>query len=119
MNPAEEYILSQNEPFRAMLLEVQLLIEHTLPSHELHYKWRLPVFYYEDCPICYLNVTKGYLDVCFWARTGFDVHLETLIAENRKFVRSLRYYHPDDIDAEILIECIEEAFRTRKKGYTA
>ena len=119
MNPAEEYILRQREPFRSMLLEIQVLIEHTLPSHELLYKWKLPIYYYEDCPICYLNVTKDYLDICFWARTGFNVHLQTLVAENRKFVKSLRYRNPEEIDAVILIECLEEALRTRKKGYTA
>ncbi len=119
MNPAEAYILNKPEPFRTMLLEVQVYIEQELPDFDLKYKWKLPVYYSEDCPICYLNVTKGYLDVCFWARTKFNVHLDILISEKRKFVKSLRYYKPDDIDAAILIACLEEAYRTKAKGFTA
>ncbi|MFC7358323.1 DUF1801 domain-containing protein [Jejudonia soesokkakensis] len=119
MKPAEEYILKQPEPFKSMLLEVQVIIESTLPDPELLYKWSLPIYYSKGCPICYLNVTKGYLDVCFWARKNFNIHMDLLISENRKFVKSLRYYKPEDIDAQILIECLEEANRTKTKGFTA
>jgi hypothetical protein len=119
MNPAEEYILKQDEPFKSMLLEVQVIIEQTLPNHQLLYKWRLPIYYSDDCPICFLNVTKGYLDICFWARKEFNVHLYKLVSEKRKFVKSLRYYTPEEIDFEVLIECLEEAYRTRKKKFTA
>lgn len=119
MNPAEEYILRQPEPFKSMLFEVQVLITQTLPDCQMLYKWRLPVFYVGDCPICYLNVTKGYLDVCFWARKDFNIHMDILVSEKRKFVKSLRYFKPEDIDGKILIECLEEAYRTKKKGYTA
>jgi len=119
MNPAEDYILRRARSFGAMLLEAQLLIEQTLPGCVLHYKWRLPVFYSEGCPICFVNVSKGYLDVCFWARKDFNIHLDILVSENRKFVKSLRYFKPEDIDGRILIECLEEVNRTKKKGYTA
>lgn len=119
MNPAEAYILRQEEPFKAMLLEVQVLIEHTLPDTELLYKWSLPIYYSDGCPICYLNVTKGYVDVCFWARKNFNIHMDILVSEERKFVKSLRYRNPEEIDGKILIECLEEAFKTRAKGFTA
>ena len=119
MKPALEYILSKPEPFKTMLLQVQVLIEQTLPNNELLFKWKLPVYYSDDCPICYLNVSKGYVDVCFWCRTDFNIHMNVLISEKRKFVKSLRYYKPEDIDAQVLIECLEEAYRTKKKGYTA
>ena len=119
MKLAEAYILKQPEPFKSMLLEVQVLIEHTLPDFELLYKWKLPIYYSEKCPICYLNVTKGYLDVCFWARENFDVHLDVLCSEKRKFVKSLRYYKPEDIDATVLIDCLNEAYRTKKPKFTA
>ncbi|EDM43358.1 hypothetical protein SCB49_01347 [unidentified eubacterium SCB49] len=121
MNPAEDYILRQPEPFRAILLEAQVLIEQSLPACEMLYKWRLPIFYSAGCPVCYFNVNakKGYVDVCFWAREGFDVHLDVLVSENRKFVKSLRYFKPEDLDGKVLIECLEEANRTKKKGYTS
>lgn len=119
MNPAEHYILTKPEPFRSMLLEVQVLIEQTLFDHELLYKWKLPIYYSDGCPICYLNVTKGYVDVCFWARKNFNVHLDILVSEKRKFVKSLRYYTSEDIDGSVLIDCLQEAYRTRAKGFTA
>ena len=119
MKPAEAYILNKPEPYRSMLLEVQVLIQQTLPNFELLYKWNLPIYYSDGCPICYLNVTKGYVDVCFWVRKNFNVHLETLISENRKFVKSLRFYTPEDIDARLLVECLEEAYTTKAKGFTA
>ena len=118
MNPAEEYIFTRKEPFKAMLLELQVLIEHTLQDYELLYKWRLPIYYSDGCPICYLNVTKGYVDVCFWARKNFDVHLDILISEKRKFVKSLRYRNLEEIDGQVLIECLKEAYRTRGKKFT-
>ena len=118
MNPAEAYILRQAEPFKSMLLETQMLIEQTLPKLQMYYKWGVPVYYSDNCPICYLNVTKGYLDICFWVRKNFKVHLDVLISKNRKFVKSLRYTPPQQIQYEILIECLEEAYRTRGKKFT-
>lgn len=118
MNPAESYILKQPEPFKSMLLQIQVLIETTLPNSQLLYKWNLPFYYSDGCPICYLNVTKGYVDVCFWVRSNFTMHLDTLISENRKFVKSLRYFHPDAIDSKVIMECVEEMYRTRKKGFS-
>ncbi|NNL61027.1 MAG: DUF1801 domain-containing protein, partial [Flavobacteriaceae bacterium] len=45
MNPAEEYILNQPEPFRSILMHLQVVLEHTLPEAELKYKWRIPCYY--------------------------------------------------------------------------
>jgi len=38
MKPAEEYILSQPEPFRSILLHLQILIETSFPQVELQFK---------------------------------------------------------------------------------
>jgi len=40
MNPAENYILNQPEPYKTILLHLQILVEHTLPELELKYKYR-------------------------------------------------------------------------------
>jgi len=119
MNPAETYILEQPEPFKSMLLQAQVLVEQTLPDVDLHYKWNLPMYFVGKCPICFFNVTKGYLDICFWVRDTWEVHLEVLNAENRKFVRSLRYFQSNEMNAQHIIECVEEAYRTKKKGFTS
>lgn len=117
MNPAEAYILSQKEPFRSMLLQVQLLIETTVPGVTMAYKWRLPFFYVGKSPICYLNVTKGYLDIGFWTAKLYTKHQELLISEDRKQVRSLRYRSPEDIDSEVLVEVLEQAYHFRRDGF--
>ncbi len=58
MKPAESYILNQPEPYRAILLHIQMLIESSFPSVALKYKWKLPVYYLNDRPLCYLNVSQ-------------------------------------------------------------
>jgi hypothetical protein len=76
-------------------------------------------FYSEGCSVCYVNLSKVYIDVCFWIRKDFNIHYDILVSEKRKFVKSLRYFKPDDLDGKILVECLEEASRTKKKGCTA
>jgi len=65
MNPAENYILNQPEPFRSILLHVKSVIEYVIPEVELKYKWKIPCFYVDKSPICYLNVAlkKNFVDV--------------------------------------------------------
>jgi len=110
MNPAEAYILKQPEPYRSMLLHVQLIIEQSLPDPQLQYKWGIPVYSSGRKIICYLNVSKGYLDVAFWAGELFTKHQDKLISKDRKFVKSLRYFQLKDIDELVLIELLEEAY---------
>ena len=58
MKPAEEYILSQPEPFRSILLHIQILIETSFPEVELQFKWKIPFYYLDNKPFCYLNPSK-------------------------------------------------------------
>ncbi|MEZ4859148.1 MAG: DUF1801 domain-containing protein [Flavobacteriaceae bacterium] len=117
MKPAEDYILKKPEPFKSMLLQIQVIVEATLPKFDLLFKWKLPFYFSENCPICYLNVTKGYVDVCFWLSNDFLIKHPSLITENRKRVKSLRYRTPEEIDATLLADCITEAYRTRAEGF--
>ena len=118
MNPAEQYILEREEPFRTMLLQVQLLVESTLPDLVMLYKYKIPFFYIDGkLPFCYLNQTKNYVDVAFWHGTHLTRNLEYLVSEGRKHMKSLRYYSLDDIDAEVLIDVLNEAYSFRDKKY--
>ena len=103
MNPAESYILNQQEPFRSILLELQVIIEATVPDLNLKYKWHLPYYYYKEKPFCFLNVTKGYVDIGFRDNEHLKVFHKFLIKENRKVMKSLRYFSVNDINQEILI----------------
>lgn len=118
MNPAENYILNQHEPFRSILMHIQVIIEHTLPEVELKYKWRIPCYYIGKKPICYLNQSKDYVDVGFWQSahllTKFD---EYLVTENRKVVKSLRYRSLEEINDAIFIAILKEVETHKGKGF--
>jgi hypothetical protein len=118
MNPAEAYILNAKEPYRTILLHIQVLVEAAVPSVELLYKFKIP-FYYIDGkqPFCYLNQSKNYVDICFWHGTHLTRHTDKLISKNRKHMKSLRYYTLEDIDETVLIEILEEAYSMRDRNY--
>lgn len=119
MKPAEEYILNQPEPFRTVLLHLQILIETNFPEVELQFKWKIPFYYLNEKPFCYLNPSKkkGYVDVGFWLSTHLTKYNEFLISENRKVVKSLRYTSIDSINKEVLIAVLDEAHQLKDKGF--
>ena len=117
MNPAENYIINQPEPFRSMLLHLQMVIEHTIPDAELKFKWKLPFYYVGKRPFCYLNQTKGYVDVGFWNAAHLTVNLEHMTTANRKMMKSMRYNSLEEINGEVLIEILQEAYIIRDKKF--
>ncbi|REG90232.1 DUF1801 domain-containing protein [Winogradskyella sediminis] len=118
MNPAEAHILNQPEPFKSIFLHLQVLIEHTLPEADLLYKWRMPCYYVDKRPICYLNKSKDYVDVGFWHSAHLLKQWDAyLISENRKVVKSLRYKTLDDIDDAVFISILKEVEGLKEKGF--
>jgi len=117
MNPAEEYIINQSEPFKSMLLQLQVLVETTIPEAELKYKYKIPFYYINGKPFCYLNVTKGYLDVGFWNAKHLSKHLEHMTTAGRKIMKSLRYKGIDDINEQVLIEILQDAYSVKEKKF--
>lgn len=119
MNPAEEYILNQDEPFRSILLHLKATIEAIIPDVELKYKWNIPCFYVGKSPICYLNTQrkKKYVDIAFWNSAHLTKHLDKMVTENRKVVKSLRYCTLEEIDDEVLVTVLENAYAIRGNGF--
>lgn len=118
MKPAENYILKQQEPYKSILIHLQILIAHTLPNAELLYKWHLPCYYIGKQPICYLNQTKDYVDVGFWHAAHLSKKWDTyLISENRKVVKSLRYTSLETIDDAIFISILNEVYSLKDEGF--
>lgn len=119
MNPAEDYILNQPEPYRSILLHLQVLIEHTLPNVELHYKWRIPCYYIGEKPICYLNAShkKEFVDMAFWHSAHLTEFDSYLINENRKVVKSLRYKSVDEINDTVVIAILKSIDKLKEKGF--
>ena len=119
MKPAEEYILNQPEPFKSILLHLQILIEATFSEVDLQFKWKIPFYYLNEKPFCYLNPSKkkGYVDVAFWVSAHLTKYKEHLVSENRKVVKSLRYFKIEDINEEILLSVLKEAHSLKDKGF--
>lgn len=117
LKPAELYIINQEEPFKSILLHLQILIEHTLPDVELKYKWKIPCYYIGKKPICYLNNTKDYVDVGFWHSAHLTKYDEYLVSEKRKIVKSLRYKTLEKINGDILILILKEVYIHKDKSF--
>ena len=109
MNPAEDYIFNQAEPYRSMLMHIQAIVKHTLPDAELLYKYRIPFFYLAGKPCCYLNQSRDYVDVGFWNATHLKKHQELMVTEGRKVTKSLRYKTLEEINDKVLIDVLKEA----------
>ncbi|MAW94123.1 MULTISPECIES: DUF1801 domain-containing protein [unclassified Leeuwenhoekiella] len=109
MNPAENYILKTPQPYCAILLELQVLIEHSAPEAQLLFKWHLPFYYLDGKMFCFLNFRKRFVDLSFVYGTDLNDPDQHLVAgENRKRLRSLRYHNVDEIDAEVVIGFLEQ-----------
>ena len=119
MKPAELYILNRPEPFRTMLMHLQILVESTIAEIELKYKWKIPVYYIGKKPLCYFNasIKKGYVDVAFWTAVDLSKFDEHLITENRKVVKSLRYSSLEEINEEVLIEILQIIGNSHQNGF--
>ncbi|MFY7669812.1 DUF1801 domain-containing protein [Tenacibaculum sp. MEBiC06402] len=119
MKPAEEFILRQEEPYKSILLQLQILIEQNFPEVELQYKWKIPFYVKDGSPFCYLNPSKkkGYVDVGFYGNNQFKKYNDVVVSEGRKVVKSLRYFSIEDINSKILIYILSEANRKKEKGF--
>ena len=117
MNPAEEYIVKQPEPYRSILMHLQLVIEYTITDVELKYKYKIPFYYINGKPFCYLNQSKDYVDVGFWSAAHLTKHVDLLVTENRKVMKSLRYTSLEAIIDEILIDVLQDAYSVRKNKF--
>lgn len=113
LNPAEAYILDQPEPFKSILLHLEGTIRRVAPEVDLLYKYKIPFFYIEGKPYCYLNVSKGYVDLGFWHAAHLTAHLDKLETKGRKMMKSLRYRSLEEIDQQVLEEVLLDALSVR------
>ncbi len=118
MNPAEAYILKQLEPYKSILLHLQVMIEHVFPDAELLCKWKIPCYYSDKKPICYLNQSNDYVDIAFWHSAHLSKKFDkVLVSENRKVVKSLRYKNLEEVDNDILLQLLNEIKTLQYKGF--
>lgn len=108
MNPAETYILKQDEPYKSILLQLQTIIEAVAPDAELLYKWKIPFYYCNGIPLCFLNQSKDYVDLAFWHFNQMDEHTEHFVDANRKSIRSLRFKSVEAIKDEVIVYVLQK-----------
>ena len=108
LNPSEAYILKQEEPFRSIFFHLQAIIEAVAPNTELLFKWRIPFYYCNGIPLCYLNQSKDYVDLAFWHFDKMNEFTEHFVDANRKSIRSLRYKAVEDINDAVVVYVIQK-----------
>jgi len=119
MNPAETFILNQNEPHQSIILYLQSVVKQTIPEVELKFKYRVPFYYVNGKPYCYFNVSekKNYVDLGIWYGAHLTKNKEHLVVENRTVIRSLRYATLEEIEHSVLVEVLQEAYAMRNKRF--
>ncbi len=111
MNPAENYIINQPEPYQSIIYHIQLIIEKVLPEVELKFKYRIPYYYLNNKPLCYINAShkKQFVDLGFAKGYQLTVRQDELFGEeNRNTVKSLRYINVGDVNDDVLIDVLQE-----------
>ena len=99
MNPALEYVDAIPEPYRSIALQLQVVIESQFKETRLLFKWKLPFYYMGGKMFCFINFRKNYIDLGIPDGIMLNDPDKVLIAgEQRKKLRSLRYFLPEDVD---------------------
>lgn len=119
MNPVENYLFNQVEPYQSIMLYVRSVIKNTLPTVEEKYSYRIPFYYYNKKPMCFLNILKGknYVDVVFMDGKILEEKYPQLKNDNkRKRVRSLQVKSLEDFDELLFVELLKEATKILDKS---
>ena len=118
MNPAEDYILNHTEPYRSILMHLQVLVMYVLPEAELKYKYKIPFYYMYGKPFCFFNVShkKQFVDVGFWKGNQIQIHKEFHVTEKRKMMISLRYKSLEEVNDSIFIDVLNDAKNLYEKS---
>ena len=112
MNPTEQYFLSQKEPYQSIMLYVRSVIFKALPEVSEKYKYKIPFYYHNKKPLCYLNILKNtnYVDVAFVQGSFLEERFLILKDDNnRKQVRSIQVKSLEDFDELLFIELLRTA----------
>jgi hypothetical protein len=116
LNPAEDYILKKPQPWQSILLELRFIILSISEEVEESYKWHMPFYNVQKQMFCFLNFRKTYVDLGI----PYGIHLKQntqhlIDGENRKMLRSLRFYTLEDVDHTIVKAVLTDAFQNLKQ----
>jgi len=112
MNPVEQYLHHQKEPYQSIMLYVRSVILKTLPNIEEKFSYKIPFYHHNKKPLCYLNVLKGtnYVDIAFVQGVFLQEKFPQLKDKSkRKQVRSIRVKNIELLDELMFISLLKEA----------
>ncbi len=112
MNPVEQYILNQKEPYQSIMLYVRSVVFRTLSSVEEKYKYKVPYYTHNNKPILYLNILKGtnYVDIAFVQGVLLQEKYPQLKDNNnRKQVRSLQVKSLEGFNELQFVQLLKDA----------
>ena len=112
MNPAEQHIINQKEPYQSIMLYVRSVIFKTLTTVEENYKYKVPYYMHNNKPMLYLNILKrkNYVDVAFIQGILLeDKYPQLKDHNNRKQVRSLQVKSLEDFNELVFVQLLKDA----------
>jgi len=112
MNPVEQYLFDQKEPYKSIMLYVRSVILKSFPEVEEKFKYNIPFYHHNKKPMCYLNILRGtnYVDVAFVQGVFLQDKFSQLKEnKNRKQVRSIQVKSIKDFDESMFIGLLKEA----------
>ncbi len=122
MNPIEQYILTQQDPYQSIMLYVRSVILKNFPEIKEKYSFKIPFFNYKNKPLLYLNILKGtnYVDVAFVQGILFEEKYPMLKDNNnRKQVRSLQLKTLEDLDEKMFLNLLKDAMASLDRSKRA
>ena len=112
MNPVEQHIYNQKEPYQSIMLYVRGVILKSLPTVEEKYSYRIPFYNMYKKPMLYLNVLKGtdFVDVAFIQGIVLEEKYPLLKNyNNRKQVRSIQVTSLEDFNEAMFVQLLKDA----------
>ncbi len=122
MKPIEQHMLNQKEPYQSIMLYVRSVIFKTLPTIEEKYSYKIPFYFHNKKPMCYLNILKNtkYVDVAFVQGVFLEKKFPQLENNNnRKQVRSLSVKSLKNFDEWMFVQLLAEASNLLDKSKKA
>jgi hypothetical protein len=113
MNPAEEYILRQKEPFQSILLCIRDIVLASNDDIQEQFKYGLPFYRFNEKPLCYFNVpkNKNRVDICFWKGFELEDKHQILHARDRKMIKCVEIYSLEEINIKGIVSLLKESFK--------
>lgn len=114
MNPTENYILKQSEPYQSIMLYIRFVLKKELPDIVEKFSYKIPFYYYNKKPLCYMNILKGtsYVDVGFMNGHLLESNFPELVdGRQRKRVRSFEVRSLEEFDESRFIDLLLAAIQ--------